>query len=212
MKSSNTTDDICRFSYVAAPAMLKRLRALGPLIRSKDAVAAGIAWRDLYALRDDGSLLEASRGLFHLADVSFANVDFVVVGARAPRGMICLDSALAHWDLTDDIPARVHLAVPEGAHRPAIDYPPTRVHVFRGATFELGRLPVDDHRARYWITDRERTIVDAFRVRHVLGDDTAYGALRRYLGDRPKLRDLSAVARELRVSTHLEAALRVLLA
>jgi hypothetical protein len=29
--------------------------------------------------------------------------------------MICLDLALAYWDLSDEIPAEVHLAAPEDA-------------------------------------------------------------------------------------------------
>lgn len=101
----------------------------------------GYAWRDLYALRDAGEILELSRGLFQVADMAgTSDPDFVAVCARAPQGTICLDSALAYWDLSDDIPDRVHLAVPAGTHRPAIDYPPTQVHVFQASTFDLGRL------------------------------------------------------------------------
>lgn len=56
-------------------------------------------------------------------------VDFIAVCARVPGGMICLNSALTHWDLSDEIPAEVHLAVPEGAHRPT----PTRLAEFARA-------------------------------------------------------------------------------
>lgn len=31
-------------------------------------------------------------------------------------------AVLAYWDLSDEIPAQVHLAVPSGSHRPVIDY------------------------------------------------------------------------------------------
>lgn len=45
----------------------------------------------------------------------------------------------------------VHLAVPEGAHRPAIDHPPTTVHVFRAATFDLGRIEIRENGGeRFW--------------------------------------------------------------
>lgn len=192
---------------------LQRLRRIGPVFRSRDAVAAGVSWRDLYALRDDGDLLELSRGLYQLADASgLGNIDFIAVCARAPHGMIALDSALSYWDLTDDIPSRVHLAVPEGSHRPAIDYPPTTVHVFRASTFDLGRMEVREAGGqRFWITDRERTIVDAFRLRHRLGEEAANRALRRYLAQsRPKLARLIDLARQLRVSTPVRSALRVL--
>ncbi|MDQ3708580.1 MAG: type IV toxin-antitoxin system AbiEi family antitoxin domain-containing protein [Actinomycetota bacterium] len=193
-------------------AALERLRTLGPVFRSKDAVAAGVAWRDLYALRDAGEILELSRGLFQLADhAGTSHSDFMAVCARAPHGMICLDSALASWDLSDDIPDRVHLAVPEGTHRPTIDYPPTQVHVFQASTFDLGRLARHGEQGeRFWITDRERTVVDAFRLRHRIGEDVAHAALRRYLQGRAQPARLSEYARALRVWGPLTAALRVL--
>ena len=97
------------------------------------------------------------------------------------------------------------------SHRPTIDYPPTRVHVFRAATFSLGRIEVrEEHGERFWISDRERTVVDAFRLRHRIGEDMANAALRRYLGDRPKPVRVAELARELRVWTPLASAMRVL--
>jgi predicted transcriptional regulator of viral defense system len=183
------------------------------VFRSRDALAVGVSWRDLYELRDSGEIVELSRGLFQLAEsVGVGNIDFVAVCARVPHGMIVMDSALSYWDLTDEIPSSVHVAVAEGSHRPVIDHPPTTVHVFGAATFELGRLLVRDSAGtQFWISDRERTVVDAFRLRHLVGESVAYRALRRYLGQsRPKPGRLMDVARELRASTAVGAAIRVL--
>lgn len=128
---------------MASSPALTRLRALGPVFRSGKAVEAAVSWRDLYRLRDEGELIELSRGLFQLADAAGSdNADFIAVCARAPHGMVCLNSALAYWDLSDEIPAEVHLGVPEGTNRPTLNYPPTRVHVFNAATFDLGRREV----------------------------------------------------------------------
>lgn len=199
---------------MSAVAALVRLRRLDPVFRSMDAVTAGVSWRDLYRLRDNGEVLELSRGLYQLADwAGTGNVDFVVVTARAPHGMICLNSALAHWDLSDEILPQVHLAVPEGSHRPTIDYPPVKVHVFQAATFGLGRIEVrEESGERFWMSERERTVVDAFRLRHLIGEDLVHGALRRYLQERPRLVRLVEIARELRAETAVTSALRVLLA
>jgi predicted transcriptional regulator of viral defense system len=196
----------------AAPSALNRIRELGPVFRSRDAVAAGVSWRDLYGLRERGEIVELSRGLYQLADAAgTSNVDFVAVCGRAPQGMICLNSALAYWDLSDEIAARVHLAVPSGSHRPVIGYPPTRVHVFHAATFAIGRLEVTEETSeRFWVSDRERTVVDAFRLRHLTGEDLAFAALRRYLESRPSLARLAEVARALRAWGALSAALRIL--
>jgi predicted transcriptional regulator of viral defense system len=194
------------------PAALDRLRQIGPVFRSRDAITAGVTWRDLYALRNRGEILELSRGLYQLADAAgISNVEFVAVCGRAPNGMICLHSALAYWDLSDEIPAEVHLAVPSGSHRPVIDYPPTQVHVFHAGTFGIGRLEVTAEAGeRFWITDRERTVADAFRLRHLAGEDLAFAALRRYLQARLKLARLAEVARPLRAWGALSAALRIL--
>lgn len=196
----------------AEPRALSRLREIGPVFRSKDAVAAGVSWRDLYALRDRGEILELSRGLYQVPGAAaIASADFVAVCGRAPRGMICLNSALAYWDLSDEIPARVHLAVPSGSHRPVIDYPPTWVHVFQAATFRIGRTEVTAQAGeRFWISDRERTIADAMRLRHLTGDDLAYAALRRYLQARPSPARLADVARPLRAWGAVSQALRIL--
>lgn len=199
----------CRLSYVESDL---RLLTLEPIFRSRDAVAAGISWRDLYAMRDEGKILQLSRGLYRRADAAGASdLDFVTVCGRAPGGTICLDSALAYWDLSDDIPALVHLAVARGAHRPRIDYPPSRVHVFHAAAFQLGRQQIVAERGeQFWITDRERTVVDAFRLPRLIGEDAALHALRRYLAVRPDRARLAETARALRVWPAVRAALRVM--
>ncbi len=196
---------------MASTSVLEALRHLGPVFRSGEAVAAGVSWRDLYALRDSGEITELSRGLFQLADYHLEHVDFVTVCGRVPDGMICLDSALVYWDLTDEIPRKVHVAVPAGSHRPVIDYPPTQVHVFSADTFALGRQEVVGQAGeRFWISDRERTVVDAFRLRHLVGEDLAYTALRQYLRSRPRLARLAEVAQALRAWSPLSDALQVL--
>ncbi len=194
---------------------IERLRSLGPVFRAAEAREAGLSWRDLYELRDAGDLITLSRGVYQLAERAGGEaIDFVTVSHRAPGGMICLDSALAYWDLTDHVPTQVHLAVRKGATRPVIDYPPTAVHVFNDRTFDIGRVRVDVGDGNgFWITDRERTIVDAHRLRHQVGADAAAHALRRYLRRRDaQLPRLLEYARELGIERSLVADLQLLMA
>jgi predicted transcriptional regulator of viral defense system len=183
------------------------------VFRSRDAVGAGVSWRDLYRARDSGLVLELSRGLFQLrGSTGLDQVDFVAACARAPRAMVCLGSALAYWDLSDEISSWVDLAVPSGSHRPRIDHPPTRVHVFRAETFGLGRIEVTVRPgAGFAVTSPERTVVDCFRTRMRLGEDLAIGGLRRYLrrpGAKPG--QVLELAEALRVRTPVLDALRLL--
>lgn len=199
---------------MTATLALDRLRAVGPLFRSGEAVAAGVSWRDLYRLRDEGEIVELSRGLYQLRESAGVDcIDFISVSARVPRAMICMVSALAYWDLTDENPSGVHLAIPRGTHRPVIDYPPSVIHVFAPETFEIGRIELCQRESeRFSITSRERSIVDAFRLRHLVGSELAHEALRRYLRSQPQLPELSAMGRALRAGKAFADSIRLLLA
>lgn len=188
-------------------------RRSGGVFEARDAFAAGVHPRDLYALRDGGFLVELSRGVFRLSDAEMSPyLDLVAVSRRSPRGTICLNSALSFWDLTDEVPAEVHLAVPRGSHRPAIDYPPVRVHVFAAGPFGLGRERVRlDSGEEVRIYSPERSVVDDIRLRGQVGASVAYEALRRHL-ERPGASsgDLLRLARRLRAGGPMSDALEVL--
>lgn len=185
----------------------------GGVFRTRDAAEAGVHWRDLYALRDEGTLVELSRGVFRFADAEMiSDLDLVAVSKRSPRGTICLNSALSFWDLTDEIPAEVHLAVSRGSRPPSIEHPPTRVHVFAANTFELGREQIRlESGEEIYIYSPKRSVVDAMRLRNQVGTDVAYEALRRYLR-RPGASsgNLLRLARQLRIGGPMQDALEVL--
>ncbi|MGH8905393.1 MAG: type IV toxin-antitoxin system AbiEi family antitoxin domain-containing protein [Egibacteraceae bacterium] len=190
-----------------------RLGVPWPTFTAGQARAAGLAWRGLYKLRDQGEVIEISRGVFRFADAPpLAHPEFVAVAWRAPHGTICLTSALQWWSLTDELPREVHLAVPRGAHRPTITYPPTRVHIFDAGTFDAGRVRVDaGDDEPIWISSADRTVVDMMRLRHRVGPDLALNSLRRYLATPDASPGaLLRLARTLRVETAVAAALEVL--
>jgi predicted transcriptional regulator of viral defense system len=190
-----------------------RLRALPTMFTSKTAREVGLSWEDLYRLRDQQIIVELSRGLYRRASAGPPTMpDLLAVSARAPRGMICLVSALGYWDLTDEMPGVVDLAVPRGTNQPTITYPPTKVHVFQAATFDLGRTQVpvgpEEH---IWVSDRERTIVDCFRPRTGVGTSISYNALRSYVASpEAKPGRLLDLARALRTFAVVRHALEVL--
>jgi predicted transcriptional regulator of viral defense system len=190
-------------------------RRAGGISSAAELIESGARWEDLYQLRDSGELIELSRGVYRVADApATAHLDLVAVCRRAPEGMICLNSAASFWDLSDEMPDAVHLAIARGRHRPMIVYPPTRVHVFAAATFSLGReMKEIDSGETIAISSPERTVVDLMRLRSRVGRDLALGALRRYLqGSDAKPGELLALARRLRVGSVMVEAMEPLLA
>jgi predicted transcriptional regulator of viral defense system len=182
--------------------------------RVAEAIGPGVSRSALYRLRDSGDLLSVGRGVLQLPDAGAGMLSgLAVVSARAPDGTICLNSALAYWDLSDEIPEEVHLAVRRGAHRPKIDRPHTRVHVFDRATFAQDREQAStDAGEPFWAYSAERSVVDAMRLAHLVGRDLAMHALSRYLR-RPEASParLAELARELGGLTRLRPALEALL-
>jgi predicted transcriptional regulator of viral defense system len=151
------------------------------MMRTQEALHAGIHPRTLYALRDAGVLEPLSRGIYRLREAGpLGNPDLVMVAMRAPGGVICLISALAFHELTTQIPHEVYVAVPRGAEPPHLDYPPVRTFWFTGKAFTEGieRKRVDDIDVR--IYSREKTLADCFKYRHKIGMDTVLEAIRLY--------------------------------
>lgn len=189
-------------------------RHAGGISSAAELIERGVRWDDLYRLRDSGELIELSRGIYRVADApATAHLDLLAVCRRAPGGTICLNSAASFWDLSDEMPDAVHLAVARGRHRPKIAYPSTRVHVFAAATFSLGReIREIDSGATIAISSPERTVVDLMRLRSRVGRDLALGALRRYLqSDDARPGELLALARRLRIASVVSAAMEPLL-
>lgn len=160
---------------------LDHFRAHGGMLRTRDALEAGIHPRTLYALRDSGRIELLSRGLYRLADApALGNPDLVTVAHKIPNGVLCLISALAWHELTTQIPHEVCVAIPRGAEPPRLSYPPMRHFWFSGHAYSEGieAHKVDGVPVR--IYSREKTLADCFKHRNRIGLDTVLEALTTY--------------------------------
>jgi predicted transcriptional regulator of viral defense system len=187
--------------------------ARGGVLRTSQALRAGIHPQTLYAMRDAGLLERVSRGLYRLADLpALSDPDLVPVGLRVPGGVICLISALSFHELTTEIPHEVYLALKRGAEPPRLGYPPVRVFWFSGAAFTEGIEThlVDGIALRVY--SPEKTIADCLKYRHKLGLDVALEALKLYRSrGRMKIEELLRCARICRVERIMRPYLEVLL-
>ncbi len=156
-------------------------RQHGGTLRTAEALRLGIHPRTLYAMRDAGVLVRLSRGLYRLAEFPpLSNPDLVTVALNIPQAVICLVSALAFHELTTQVPHAVDLALPRGAGRPRLDYPPLRIFWFSGPAWSEGveTHQVDDVPVR--IYSLEKSVADAFKYRRKIGLDVALEALKQY--------------------------------
>lgn len=182
---------LCAILYVdvdeedaVASVSADRLAGLGAVFRWSQARDAGLSDPVLYRLLAQGRLERISHGLYRRTDVEVGDFDLVVIAVSARLATLCLTSALVRHDLTDEIPARIDVALPRGVRQPAVSAP-VRWHQFNAATFDIGReeLEVADG-LTLGLYGPERSIVDAYRLRHLHGDEVGREALKRWLRQR----------------------------
>ena len=136
------------------------------------------------------------RGLYPLAELpEIGDPDLVTVALKVPAGVICLISALAHHELTTQIPHEVSVALPRHSEYPRMQFPPIHVYWFSTKAMQAGVdvHPIDG--VPVHIFSAEKTIADCFKYRNKLGLDVALEALRLYSRrGRPKLDDVMRYA------------------
>lgn len=99
------------------------------------------------------------RGVNSEMDVDFRWEDLVIIAKSVPNGVICLISALAIYDLTEEISRAHWIAIPHATMAPKREY--TKFVRMRDMQTGVTKMSLGSEDIN--IFDRERTIVDAFR-------------------------------------------------
>jgi predicted transcriptional regulator of viral defense system len=180
---------------------IELFRIHGGLLRTGVAMHLGIHPRTLYRMCQDGLVEQISRGVFRLASLpGMAYPDLAVTALRVPRAVICLVSALAFHEATEEVPHEVQIALPRRTKSPTLDFPPLRVFWFSGPALTDGIETVTLDGVPVRVYDLPKTVVDCFRFRNKLGLDVAVDALNeavRQKGTQPS--DLLRYARRCRI-------------
>ncbi|MCP4965051.1 MAG: hypothetical protein GY926_07430 [bacterium] len=163
--------------------MSARLAALPDIFTHADASARGISDRRLAEMCSTGDINRLARGIYLKPEIDI-DYDLAEIALRAPRATLCLTTALARHGLTDDIPSSINVALPREQRHPRTAVPVTW-HRFDSETFDIGRAEhaLSDE-VSIGIYDPMRSIIDAYRLRHLYGIDQAHTALKRWLPHR----------------------------
>ncbi len=162
------------------------------LISAGDVEEMGIHTQALTRVVAEGVLERVAHGRYRLTDQPMTeHHNLALAAAAAPRGVICLFSALNFHQLGTQLPHQVWLALDRRARRPAIEYPPLKVVRFSKEALSTG---VETHRIEgqpVQIFTIAKTIADCFKYRNKIGLDVALEALKEGWRDhRFKMADL----------------------
>ncbi len=162
-----------------------RLLAQHGMLRLTELTAAGITAATVSRMERDGSIIRLSRGLYQLADAAIETHHSLAEAAkRLPKGVICLTSALAFHELTDQLPRRIWMAVGKKDWVPKDAERTIRITRFADTLLENG---VETHLVEHVpvrIFNVPKTIADCFRHRRSVGLNVAIEGLEQALRQR----------------------------
>lgn len=178
------------------------LKAIAPLLKKplfniKEAKALGISPALLNHYIKAGKVKRITRGVYQgtAAPSHIGRWGDLVEAAYSTSGIICLISALAIYGLTEEIPRQHWIGIRHGTSVKST----RQIKIIRFRNMDLGKSEIELDGAKVPIFDRERTLIDAFRL---LSRETAIKALKTAIGARGKnrldLKKLETYARKLR--------------
>ena len=161
------------------PELIDFLREKRGLATYAEIIKAGFNKTLLKSGLDSGRIQKVDRGLYRLSNgFSLSNPDIVAVSTKAPNGVVCLLSALAFHEATNEIPSCVHVAIPRGTHANRIKYPPVKFYRYNPKVWEAGIEEREIGGRKIKIYNLARTIADCFKFRNKIGMNIARDALK----------------------------------
>ena len=163
---------------------LEMLRDRG-IVRLSEFKEAGITAATIGRMRGDGDVIRLGRGLYQLPDAPLdVNHCLAETAKRVPKGVICLTSALAFHELTDQLPRSVWIAIGKNDWSPTEDETSLRIVRFTDKlliedveTTLIEGVPVK-------VFGVAKTIADCFRHRRSVGQSVALEGLQEALRQR----------------------------
>lgn len=149
------------------------------ILRFTQVIEEGFDAKYLKALVKKGRVEKLGHGLYRFSQSkALSNPDLVTVALMSPKGVICLISALAYYEVTDEIPRHVDVALPRGARPNKIDYPPVQYFHFSQEAWKAGveTHTIDSHPVK--IYNLAKTIADCFKFRNKIEISVAREALK----------------------------------
>lgn len=169
------------------------------MARLSEFLEAGATATAVSRLEREGTILRLGRGLYQLPDAPLDEHHALAEAAKlVPKGVVCLVSALAFHELTDQMPRRVWMAIGSKDWRPRISQPVIRFVRFppKGLTRHVDAHSIEGVTVR--ITSPARTVVDVFKYRRTVGQNLAIEGLKEVLRTHKATpADLHAIASEM---------------
>ena len=159
-----------------------------------DLLSAGFSYYKINKLVAEGKLIKLNNKMYENTAYSGEVSDFSVVSAYAPKGILCMMTAVRYYALTTYLPDSVDIAIERNMKISTMpEWPSINVWYFPEKRYKSGIVRIADAAGEYRIYDIEKTVIDILYYRNKVGIEETKEVLRNYLA-RPD-RDLIRLRR-----------------
>ncbi len=159
--------------------LIEFLRKKGGFVEYPDLIKAGFYKAIIRETLKSGRIERISRGVYGLTEIpDMAYPDLVTACFIIPRGVVCLITALSFYEVTDEIPRYIDIAIPAQTREKEIQNLPIRYYHFSQKSWEAGieEHNIDGYKVRVY--SLAKTIADCFKFRNQIGMDVARASLK----------------------------------
>ena len=159
-----------------------------------DLLSAGFSYYKINKLVAEGKLIKLNNKMYENTAYSGEVSDFSVVSAYAPKGVLCMMTAVRYYALTTYLPDSVDIAIERNMKISTMpEWPSINVWYFPEKRYNSGIVRIADAAGEYRIYEIEKTVIDILYYRNKVGIEETKEVLRNYLA-RPD-RDLIRLRR-----------------
>ena len=159
-----------------------------------DLLSAGFSYYKINKLVAEGKLIKLNNKMYENTAYSGEVSDFSVVSAYAPKGILCMMTAVRYYALTTYLPDSVDIAIERNMKISTMpEWPSINIWYFPEKRYSTGIVRIADAAGEYRIYDIEKTVIDILYYRNKVGIEETKEVLRNYLA-RPD-RDLIRLRR-----------------
>jgi predicted transcriptional regulator of viral defense system len=150
--------------------LLERFNKNEGFLRTADSLTATEKYH-LRRLIREGVVNRVKRGFYRLND-SPRVFQESEVAKMIPNGIFCMFTAWSYYELSTQVPAEYHVAIPKTLKTVLPDYPPIKLYYWVTETFAIGKSSAEINGSMVNVYDLERSVCDAVKFRKKIGTDT----------------------------------------
>ena len=178
-------ESISKPSTVPQRQKARSLLATYGILRLRDFTDIGVTAATVGRMENDGEVVRLARGLYQLPEAELdANHSLAEAAKRFPNCVICLVSALAFHEITDQLPRSIWIAIGRNDWTPKPRDMQIRALRFSAQLFSEGVETHTIEGVSVKVFGVAKTVADCFRHRGKIGLSTAIEGLQEALRQR----------------------------